>query len=164
MKYIALDCHKQYDHATMIDSETGEIKNKRLAHLKDEFSEFIGDGADARMVIESCRDWARSYELSKDLVEEIILAHPLKVKAIASAKIKTDKIDSQILAKLLMADLIPQAHLRKGENRVKQRIIRHRAFMVVMRTRVKSRIHCLVDNQLFKAEVLNAKPKDLNLK
>lgn len=161
MKYIALDCHKQYDHATMIDSETGEIKNKRLAHIKGEFSEFIGNGACTRMVIESCRDWSRSYELSKDLVEEVILAHPLKVKAIASAKIKTDKIDSQILAKLLMADLIPQAHLRKGENRVKQRVIRHRAFMVVMRTRVKSRIHSLVDNQILTAEVLDTKPKDL---
>jgi len=161
MKYIALDCHKQYDHATMIDAETGEIKNKRLAHLKGEFREFIGDGTGTRMVIEACRDWARSYELSKDLVEEVILAHPLKVKAIASAKIKTDKIDSQILAKLLMADLIPEAHLREGKNRAKQRIIRHRAFMVVMRTRVKSRIHGLVDNQLLTAEVLSAKPKDL---
>jgi hypothetical protein len=34
------------------------------------------------MVIESCRDWSRSCELSEDLVEEIILAHPLKVKAV----------------------------------------------------------------------------------
>jgi transposase len=161
MKYIALDCHKQYDHATMIDSETGEIKNKRLAHFKDEYSEFIGDGAGTRMVIEACRDWARSYELSKDLVQEVILAHPFKVKAIASAKIKTDKIDSQILAQLLRADLIPQAHLRQGENRDKQRIIRHRAFMVSMRTGVKSRIHGLVDSQLLTADVLGAKPKEL---
>jgi len=29
MKYIGLDCHKQYDHATMIDTDTGEIKSKR---------------------------------------------------------------------------------------------------------------------------------------
>ncbi len=43
MKYIALDCHKQYDHATMIDTETGEIKNKKMAHIKEEFREFIGD-------------------------------------------------------------------------------------------------------------------------
>jgi hypothetical protein len=28
MRYIGLDCHKQYDHATMIDTETGEIKVK----------------------------------------------------------------------------------------------------------------------------------------
>jgi len=161
MKYIGLDCHKQYDYATMIDSETGEIKTKRLAHIKDEFSEFIGDKSGTRMVIESCRDWSRTYELSEDLVEEIVLAHPLKVKAIASAKIKTDAIDSRTLAQLLMADLIPQAHLRKGDNRIKQRIIRHRAFMVVMRTRVKSRIHALVDSQLLPPHVLQAKPINL---
>jgi transposase len=161
MKYIGLDCHKQYDHATMIDTETGEIKAKRLAHIKDEFSEFIGDKSGTRMVIESCRDWSRTYELSEDLVEEIVLAHPLKVKAIASAKIKTDAIDSRTLAQLLMADLIPQAHLRKGDNRIKQRIIRHRAFMVVMRTRVKSRIHALVDSQLLPPDVLQAKPINL---
>lgn len=161
MKYIGLDCHKQYDHATMIDTETGEIKVKRLAHIKEDFNDFIGDRTGTRMVIESCRDWSRTYELSEDLVEEIILAHPLKVKAIASAKIKTDAIDSRTLAQLLMADLIPQAHLRKGDNRVKQRVIRHRAFMVVMRTRVKCRIHDLVDSQLLPPEVLKAKPRSL---
>jgi len=42
---------------------------------------------------------------------EVILAYPLKVKAIASAKIKTDAVDSRTLARLLMADLIPQAPL-----------------------------------------------------
>lgn len=161
MKYIGLDCHKQYDHATMIDTDTGEIKAKRLAHIKEGFKDFIGDRAGTRMVIESCRDWSRTYELSQDLVEEIILAHPLKVKAIASARIKTDAIDSRTLAQLLMADLIPEAHLRKAGNRVKQRVIRHRAFMVVMRTRVKSRIHDLVDSQLLPPEVLKTKPINL---
>ena len=161
MKYIGLDCHKQYDHATMIDTETGEIRAKRLHHIKEEFKEFIGDRAGTRMVIESCRDWSKTYELSEDLVEEVILAHPLKVKAIASAKVKTDAVDSRILAQLLMADLIPQAHLRQGDNRVKQRVIRHRAFMVVMRTRVKSRIHVLVDSQLLPPDILQAKPINL---
>jgi len=32
MNYIGLDCHKQHGQATMIDTETGEIKAKRLAH------------------------------------------------------------------------------------------------------------------------------------
>ena len=107
MKYIGLDCHEQYDHATMIDTETGEIKVRRLAHIKEDSNDFIGDKAGTKMVIESCRDWSRTYELSEDLVEETVLAHPLKVKAIASAKMKTDAIDSRTLAQLLMADFIP---------------------------------------------------------
>jgi len=145
----------------MIDTETREVKERRLAHIEEEFSEFIGGRTGARMVMESCRDWSRTYELSEGLVEGVILAHPLKVKAIASAKIKTDAIDSWTLAQLLMADLIPQAYLRKGDNRVEQLVIRHRAFMLVMRTRVQSRIHGLVDSQLLPPEVLQAKPINL---
>ena len=38
MKYIGLDCHKKYDHATMIDTATGEVKAKRLTHLKEDFA------------------------------------------------------------------------------------------------------------------------------
>jgi transposase len=83
VKYIGLDCHKQYDHATMINTETGEIKSRRLVHTADEFRKFIGEKTDTKMVIESCWNWARTYELTKDLVEDVILAHPLKVKAIA---------------------------------------------------------------------------------
>lgn len=161
MKYIGLDCHKKYDHATMIDTETGEIKAKRLVHTAEEFKEFIVGKANTRVVMESRWNWSKTYELENDLVEEVILAHPLKVKAIASAKIKTDAIDSRTLAQLLMTDLIPQARLRKAENRVKQRIIRHRAFMVVMRTRAKCRIHDLVDSQVLPAEVIGVKPSNL---
>jgi hypothetical protein len=68
MKYIGLDCHKQYDHTTMIATETGEIRAKSLAHIKDKFSEFIGDKSGTRMVIESYRDLSRTYELSEDLL------------------------------------------------------------------------------------------------
>jgi transposase len=115
----------------------------------------------AKIVIESCWNWSKTYELAKDLVEEVILAHPLKVKLIASAKVKTDAIDSRTLAQLLMANLIPEAHLRKADNRIKQRIIRHRSFLVAMRTRVKNRINDMVNNQLLPTEMLTTKPKNL---
>ena len=161
MKYIGLDCHKKYDHATMIDTATGEVKAKRLTHLKEDFAEFIGERSDTRLVMESCWNWCKTYELVEDLVEEVTLAHPLKVRAIASAKIKTDAIDSRTLAELLMADLVPQAHLRKAENRIKQRVIRHRAFLIVMRTRLKCRIHDLVDSQLLSRDVIQAKPVNI---
>ena len=58
MKYIGLGYHKNYDHATMIDTETGEIKSKRLAHTVEEFQEFIGGKAGTRAVMESCWNWS----------------------------------------------------------------------------------------------------------
>jgi transposase len=35
--------------------------------------------------------------------------HPLRCKAIASARLKNDKVDAAILAQLLRADLLPEA-------------------------------------------------------
>jgi len=87
------------------------------------------------------------YELLKDQVTSVKLAHPYQVKAIASARIKTDKIDSRILAELLAADLIPEAHIREDGNRQNQQMLRQRAFFVASRTRVKNRIHYLIDGQ-----------------
>ena len=77
-----------------------------------------------------------------------------KHRPLASPTFWRDKMITTQPAELLMADLIPQAHLREAENRVKQRVIRHQAFMVAMRTQVNCRIHDLVDSQLLPAEVL----------
>jgi len=161
MRYVGLDCHKKYDHATMIDTDTGALRSKRLMHTAEDYRGFIGEKTGTRAVMESCWNWSKTYELVKDLVEDVTLAHPLKVKAIAAAKIKTDAIYSRILAELLMANLVPQAHLRQAENRVKQRVIRHRAFLVVMRTRVKCRVHDLVDSLLLPADVNESKPLNI---
>jgi transposase len=113
------------------------------------------------LVIEACWNWSKSYELVKDLVDEVILAHPLKVKAIASSKIKTDAIDSRTLVQLLKADLIPEAHLREADNRIQQKIIRHRSFLVAMRTRFKNKVNDLVSNRIFPSSVQEKKPKNL---
>src|SRR5205807_7293515 len=64
----------------------------------------------AHAVMEATRNWTVMFDWLDEIVDEVVLAHPLKVKAIAEAKIKTDKIDATILAHLLRADLVPVAH------------------------------------------------------
>ena len=95
-------------------------------------------------------------DLLETLGVGIKIANPSEVKAIAKAKIKTDKRDSKILAHLLRADLIPEVYRRSGENQRAQRVLRQRAFFVESLTRVKNRIHALTAKQ--SEEVL----KDLN--
>jgi transposase len=86
-------------------------------------------------------------DLLRDMGVDIRIAHPLQVKAIAKAKIKTDKRDSKILADLLRVGLIPEVYLRCEENRGAQRVLRHRAFYVGTRTRVKNKIRVLLAQQ-----------------
>ena len=78
-------------------------------------------------------------------MDEVHLAHPLKVKAIAEAKIKTDKIDAKILARLLRCDLLPEAYVPGKATRNVRNVLRQRMFFVLVRTMIKNRIWHLVD-------------------
>jgi transposase len=94
-----------------------------------------------------------------DMGMEVSMAHPKEVKAIAKAKIKTDKRDSHILAHLLRTGLIPEVYKRTRENRSYQRVLRQRAFYVGNLTRVKNRTRAILAQQgeEIRAEVLRAK-------
>jgi transposase len=60
--------------------------------------------------VEATGNWYYFYELIEERHPDVVLAHPQKTRAIASARIKTDKIDSTILAHLLRTDLLPAAY------------------------------------------------------
>jgi transposase len=81
----------------------------------------------------------------EELVDEVHLAHPLKVKVIAEAKIKTDKIDARALAHLLRSNLLPEAYVPSQEAREVRGVLRQRMFFVRLRTMVKNRISGLLD-------------------
>lgn len=82
-----------------------------------------------------------------EVIGEVKVAHPLKVRAIAEARIKTDKIDADILAHLLRADLIPESYARCSKSRRIQQVLRQRMFFVRLQTMVKNKIHNLIDRQ-----------------
>jgi len=48
---------------------------------------------------------------------DLHLAHPLRTRAIASARVKTDAIDAKTLAHLLRAGLLPEAYIAPRELR-----------------------------------------------
>jgi len=72
------------------------------------------------------------------------LAHPLKVKAIAEAKIKTHTIDAGTLAHFLRANLIPETYVVSKASREVKNVLRHRMFCARVKTMVENRIHALI--------------------
>jgi hypothetical protein len=69
--------------------------------------------------------------------------HPLRCKAIASARLKNDKVDAAILAQLLRADLLPEAWIAPPEVRALRALLRHRVQLVRLRTLLGNRIHAV---------------------
>jgi transposase len=147
MFYVGLDYSKRFSVATVVDGKGRIVKEGKLQNRRVEYEEFFRGLKRAKAVMEAGGNYHVGAELLEGLVEEIKLAHPLKVRAIAEAKIKTDSIDSLTLAQLLRGDLIPEAYYRDGEQREKQGVLRLRSFWVRQRTGIRNRIHCLIDGQ-----------------
>jgi len=112
MNYIGIDLHKKFSQVTVL-GENGEIKEKVKIENKEKVLNRYFNNFDepSKAVIEATFSWGWLADYLKSRKIEVVLAHPQKVKAIASSQIKTDKVDSLILAKLLRSDMIPTAYL-----------------------------------------------------
>jgi transposase len=83
----------------------------------------------------------------EDLSLEAHLAHPRGCKAIASARLKNDKVDAAMLAHLLRTDLLAEAWIAPPDVRDLRALLRYRASLVRLRTSLKNRIHALLADQ-----------------
>ncbi|MFB0566285.1 MAG: transposase [Candidatus Aminicenantaceae bacterium] len=129
MNYMGIDHHRQYSHITLLDEKGEKLKSGRVGNLRSEVEKFLYGIEDVKAVVEAGRSSYTMVDALDEMGIEVTIAHPKEVKAIAKAKIKTDKRDSWILAHLLRTDLIPEVYKRSRENRSYQRVLRQRAFM-----------------------------------
>jgi transposase len=82
------------------------------------------------------------------LVGRVVVSNPSKTRAIAEAKVKTDKVDARILAQLLAADFLPPVWLPDARTRALRRQVTRRAHLVRQRTRIKNQVHAILARNL----------------
>jgi transposase len=78
----------------------------------------------------------------------VVVSNPAKTRAIAEAKVKTDKVDAQILAQLLAADYLPAVWLPDAATNALRRQVIRRAGLVRARTRCKNQVHAILHRNL----------------
>jgi len=93
----------------------------------------------------SANFWIRIYDKLEAEGVEVKLTNPLRTKAIAEARIKTDRIDAKTLAYLLRGDLVAESYVPTRKNRERRALIRHRASLMRIRVDNKNRVHALLD-------------------
>jgi transposase len=147
MYFIGVDHHKQASVMTVLDEDGRELKNGRVFNLREKIERFLEGFHPFTAVLEAGRSSYVMADLLRELGGEVKMANALQVKAIAHARIKTDKRDSRTLAQLLRADLIPEIYQRGEENRRAQRVMRMRAYWVAKQTEVKNKIRALLAQQ-----------------
>lgn len=157
--YIGVDYHKRYSHMVAQNQQGKILRSAQVMNGLDSVEGFLRpfDGMETHAVVEATRNWTVMYDWLETICDKVVLANPLKVKAIAEAKIKTDKIDATILSHLLRADLMPTAHVPGKLARELRLALRERMFFVRLRTMTKNRIHTLFDR--YPEEVKKLKPQ-----
>jgi transposase len=98
-----------------------------------------------RAVVEATGSWYWVADLLAAHGVELTLAHARSLKAVASAKVKTDAVDAHTLAQLLRVNLIPEAHMISPELRGPRDLLRTRLRLVQRRTSAKNSIHRLLE-------------------
>jgi transposase len=100
-----------------------------------------------RAVMESTGSlWLNIYDALDHRNIRMVLANPMKTKAIASAQVKTDKVDARILAHLLRADLVAESYVPPENVRELCALVRHRLSLV------KNKVHAIMDRYGFRCE------------
>ena len=131
MYYTEIDLHKKTSFITTIDEKGNVFIRANLQNVETEILRYFMDqGVETKTVIESTASWYWLYDLLTGNGFDVVISNPVKTKAIASARIKNDKVDSHMLAQLLRADLISTVYVSSLERRKLKELLRHRGKLV----------------------------------
>lgn len=145
MRYVGVDYHKKYSYVVVKDKEGKVEQRGTVNNSREKFLEFLQPYHSGKAVLEATRNWGLIYDWLEEILDDVALAHPLKVRAIAEARIKTDKISADILCDLLRSNLLPEAYVPGKETREAKNVLRQRMFFVRVQTMVKNRIYAILD-------------------
>jgi transposase len=143
--YVGIDVHRKRSQVAVIDQDGTVLANRNVPNGTETILSVIGGlPAGTQAAFEAAFGWGWLLEVLEDYGFEPHLVHPLQCKAIASARLKNDKVDAAILAQLLRADLLPEAWIAPPAVRQLRALLRHRAQLVRLRTLLRNRIHAVL--------------------
>jgi transposase len=126
-------------------AEDGKVQlDRNVVNGQEPMLRLIGGlPAGTPVAFEAACGWGWLAELLEDYGFEPHLVHPLRCKAIASARPEDDKVDAAVLAQLLRADLLPEAQLARPAVRQLRAQLARRASLVRLGTGLRNRIHAV---------------------
>ncbi len=152
MRTIGLDVHKHFAEVAILEPGKGVRRAERIQADPASLRAFADTlGPEDQVVLEAtCNTWAIA-ELLTGHAGRVVVSNPLRTRAIADAKCKTDQVDAAVLAQLLAADFIPEVWSPDEATRALRRRVAHRASLIQQRTRLRNRIQAVLLRNLISA-------------
>lgn len=155
MLFAGLDVHKRVVQAVILDERGKVLHRERFPCTREELTRVAKKrlGPKCRVALEATTNTWAVVAVLEPLVGEVVVSNPMRTRAIAEAKVKTDKVDAEMLAQLLRADFLPRVWRPDAATQVRRRLTTRRASLVQDRTRIKNRIHAVLHQRLLQCPV-----------
>jgi len=150
MWIIGCDYHPSVQQIACMETETGQLRELRLAHCAEAeafYRELKGSGVGVRVGMEATGH-ARWFErLLSELKFELWVGDPAEIRAKRVRKQRNDRMDAAHILKLMLEDNFPRIWMPSSENRDLRQLVLHRHRMVGMRTRVMNQLQAIAMNE-----------------
>jgi transposase len=147
MYYVGIDLHKQSITVCVVDESRKEVRIQRLccsdAELIVAFFRKLGK---FKAVVEATSSYEWLWQLLEPHAEELVLAHPGKLRVIAESTRKSDRLDARVLADFLARDMIPRAYRPTPRQREHRVLVRQRRFIQKEITILKNKLRHVLGN------------------
>jgi len=145
---IGLDVHREF--AQVAIWEAGVVRQAgRIQTTPEALREFAENlCASDEVVLEATGNTYAIARLLERQVGRVVVSNPQKTRAIAEAKVKTDKVDAAVLAQLLAAGFLPSVWLPDEATFALRRQVTRRAHIVRQRTRLKNQVQSILHRNL----------------
>jgi transposase len=152
-RYIGMDVHKRQITICIVDGKGKVLKRSRCSCTRETLEKLARTQFTKQdhVALETTTNaWAVA-DLIRPHVARVLVSNPVKTRIIAEAKIKTDKVDAEILAQLLRCDYLPEVWAPDAHTRLLRRLCSRRAGLVADRIATKNRIQSLLGGLLIHA-------------
>ncbi len=127
--FVGLDVHKETIVATAVDELGHRIDQSTIGPTDQELTEYLGAlPGSKRVVLEVSPVWEHLHDAAAASGATVLLSNSYRVKLIAGASLKTDKVDSEALATLLRLRAIPVVYVADAPTRTLRQLVRDRVF------------------------------------
>jgi transposase len=145
---IGLDVHREF--AQIAVWEDGVVRQAGQIATTPEALRAFADSLlpSDEVAIEATCNTHAIVKLIAPRVARVVISNPMKTRAIAEARVKTDKVDAAILAQLLAANYLPAVWMPDEGTQALRRQVARRAHIVRQRTRLKNQVQAILQRNL----------------
>src|SRR5246127_5461101 len=148
MLIIGCDYHPGFQQIAFVDTETGELRERRLTHREEAEQFYIGLAGKRVRVGMEASGHARWFErLLSELQFELWIGDAAEIRTKRVRKQKTDRQDAQLILRLMLEDRFRQIWVPSWENRDLRQLLWHRHRMVQARTRIMNQLQAVALNE-----------------